>query len=131
MNISDKDRKLLWAKSGNRCAICKEKLFQPNENGTDINRGEECHIISKTPNGPRYMPNMQNYDTYDNLILLCNLHHKEIDDDNNISLYPPQRLHQIKKEHEKWVNKSLELKKEPKEKDWNSILKKLNLINPY
>lgn len=28
MSISDKVRKELWAKSGNRCAICKAELFQ-------------------------------------------------------------------------------------------------------
>ena len=28
MSISDKERKELWAKSGNRCAICKAELFQ-------------------------------------------------------------------------------------------------------
>ena len=27
MGILDKDRKRLWAKSGNRCAICKHELF--------------------------------------------------------------------------------------------------------
>lgn len=117
MNISDKDRKQLWAKSGNRCAICRQELFQSNENGTDFNVGEECHIISKTPNGPRYMPNLDNYDTYDNLILLCSVHHKEIDDKNNVSLYPPQRLYQIKEVHEKWVNETLDSKNQPKEKD--------------
>ena len=129
MNISDKERKQLWAKSGNRCAICRQELFQPNDNGTDFNVGEECHIISKTPNGPRYMPNLDNYDTYDNLILLCSVHHKEIDDKNHVSLYPPQRLYQIKEVHEKWVNETLDSKNQPKEKDWSAILQKLDLIN--
>ena len=131
MNIKEKERKQLWAKSGNRCAICKKELFHSNEDGTDFNIGEECHIISRMPNGPRHIPNMNNYDTYDNLILLCCEHHKEIDDNNNIALYPPQRLRQIKEEHEKWVRESLGKKKQRKEKDWDVILKKLDLVNPY
>lgn len=131
MNISEKDRKQLWAKSGNRCAICKQKLFLSNETGTDFNIGEECHIISKAPNGPRHIPNLDNYDTYDNLILLCCAHHKEIDDRNNVSLYPPQQLYQIKEKHEKWVEETLEQRKQYKEKDYKVILKKLDLINPY
>ena len=32
MGILDKDRKHLWAKSGNRCAICKHELFLSNKN---------------------------------------------------------------------------------------------------
>lgn len=131
MNISEKERKQLWAKSGNRCAICKKELFLANDNGIDYNIGEECHIISKTTNGPRHIPNMENYDTYDNLILLCCEHHKEIDDKNNVALYPIERLHRIKEDHEKWVRESLGTQKQRKEKDWDVILKKLDLVNPY
>jgi hypothetical protein len=41
MAISDKTRKSLWAKSGNRCSICKIELF--SEKDADVfNIGEEC-----------------------------------------------------------------------------------------
>ena len=126
MNLSDKDRKILWGKSGNRCAICKMELIRPNEDGTDYNIGQECHIISKTPNGPRHDPNYKNYDSYENLILLCSVHHKEIDDKNNISKFSPQQLRKIKAEHEKWVDDTLS-KKPHKEKDWNTIFRALDL----
>lgn len=129
MNISDKDRKQLWAKSGNMCAICKRRLFLPNEEGQEYNIGEECHIISKTPNGPRHMSNLRNYDTYDNLILLCCEHHKEIDDINNICLYPPKRLYEIKDKHEKWVHDTLQQEKKHKNVDMGEILRKLDLVN--
>ena len=107
MSILDKDRKHLWAKSGNRCAICKQELFLPNINNKDFNVGEECHIVSSQINGPRYINNYQNYDSYNNLILLCRNHHKEIDDKSNISIYSIEKLHQIKDKHEKWVSESL------------------------
>ena len=45
MGILDKDRKRLWAKSGNRCAICKHELFLSNKNNEDFNIGEECHVM--------------------------------------------------------------------------------------
>lgn len=80
MGISDKTRKNLWAKSGNRCSICKTELFSGQKNEDEFNIGEECHIISSKQNGPRYKSNLDNYDTYDNLILLCRNHHKEIDE---------------------------------------------------
>ena len=87
MGILDKDRKHLWAKSGNRCAICKHELFLSNKNNEDFNIGEECHIVSSQLKGPRHVDNYQDYDSYDNLILLCRNHHKEIDDINNVSIY--------------------------------------------
>ena len=54
MAISDKTRKKLWAKSGNRCSICKTDLFSNKEKAEDLNIGEECHIISSKPKGPRH-----------------------------------------------------------------------------
>ena len=57
--------------------------------------------------GPRHVDNYQDYDSYDNLILLCRNHHKEIDDISNVSIYTKEKLHQIKHEHEKWVSESL------------------------
>ena len=45
MGILDKDRKHLWAKSGNRCAICKHELFLSNKNNVDFNIGEECTLL--------------------------------------------------------------------------------------
>lgn len=107
MGILDKDRKHLWAKSGNICAICKHELFLSNKNNEDFNIGEECHIVSSQLKGPRHVDNYQDYDSYDNLILLCRNHHKEIDDISNVSIYTKEKLHQIKHEHEKWVSESL------------------------
>ncbi len=107
MSILDKDRKHLWAKSGNRCAICRQELFHSNKNNEDFNIGEECHIVSSQLNGPRHIDYYQDYDSYANLILLCRNHHKEIDDQSNISIYTKEKLHQIKDKHEKWVSDSL------------------------
>ena len=100
MAISDKDRKRLWAKSGNRCAICRHELIMTNETQSDFNIGEECHIVSSAPNGPRHESGLKNYDSYDNLILLCRNHHKIIDDINNILLFSKERLVDIKSKHE-------------------------------
>lgn len=107
MAISNITRKKLWAKSGNRCAICKQKLIMSNANCVDYNIGEECHIVSSKETGPRHESGWTDYDTYDNLILLCRNHHKTIDDAVNISLYSKQRLLELKSKHEKWVEKRL------------------------
>lgn len=112
MAITELDRKRLWAKSGNLCAICKQELVRPNPNNEDYNIGEECHIVSSKHSGPRHESGWENYDTYDNLILLCRNHHREIDNANNVSLYPKSRLHEIKAKHESWVKKCLSSSKQ-------------------
>ena len=107
MSISDKTRKDLWAKSGNRCAICKKEFFTSIDTD-DFNIGEECHIVSSSPNGPRHIEDYGDYDSFDNIILLCRNHHKEIDDPANFRIYTVEKLSEIKKEHEKWVEKCLD-----------------------
>lgn len=106
MSISDKVRKDLWAKSGNRCAICRKEFFSCIDKA-DFNIGEECHIVSSQPKGPRHIENYGDYDSYENIILLCRNHHKEIDDPANFNLYTVEKLTEIKKEHERWVRQSL------------------------
>ena len=108
MSISSKTRKLLWGRSGNRCAICRKELILNHTAKDDESIvGDECHIISKESNGPRYDPNFpkNKIDHYDNLILLCKVHHKKVDDQEKI--YTSNKLHEIKKRHEEWVNKNL------------------------
>lgn len=96
-SIKDLARKRLWALSAGRCAICKKELTGTNK----LNIGQECHIISSKPFGPRYVPDLEDYNDYDNFILLCANHHREID--TNVKSYSVDKLKQIKKEHEKSV----------------------------
>lgn len=78
MSIGVLPRKLLWGRAGNQCAYpdCRQLL---TENfGTDESAvlssagvviGEEAHIRSGRPAGPRHDPNfLQDVDTYSNLI---------------------------------------------------------------
>lgn len=105
MGISSKTRKNLWAKSGNRCSICKIELFAKQKDEDEFNIGEECHIISSKTNGPRHKPNIEDYDLYDNLILLCRNHHKEIDE--LADTYTEELLRYVKLNHENWVKITL------------------------
>jgi len=105
MAILDRTRKNLWAKSGNRCSICKTQLFANKENSEEFNIGEECHIISRKPIGPRHKPDLDDYDIYDNLILLCRNHHREIDELTDTCT--EELLRYIKLNHEKWVQTTL------------------------
>ena len=108
MAISEKSRKILWGRSGNRCAICKTELvLEKDPFSVHLNIGEECHIISRQLNGPRYeqLDNFD-YDSSDNLLLLCCNHHKMVDE--QIKTYPKDRLNSLKVEHELWVKKNLD-----------------------
>jgi len=110
MSITNKTRKILWAKSGGKCAICRIDLAH-SDSDEESNHvfGEECHIISSKPTGPRFVANI-NYDSSDNLILLCPNHHSLID--KKIEKYPVDELRKIKIAHEKWVSENLSKKKD-------------------
>ena len=115
MAITDRTRKLLWGRSGSRCAICRRELIisATNEDSEAI-VGEECHIVSGKTNGPRYDPSYpaEKIDSYKNLILLCRIHHKMVDD--NPSTFTASILRQIKKNHELWVASQLSNEQKPK-----------------
>lgn len=114
MGITLKTKKTLWAKSGNRCAICEKVLIEDTSpTGVNLNIGEECHIISSKTNGPRHIPNYsKDYDGYENLLLLCRNHHKAIDED--VLAYPKKKLIQIKKTHEFFIKDSISKAISPK-----------------
>jgi hypothetical protein len=108
MAISDKSRKILWGRSGNRCAVCKTDLvLEKDPFNIYLNIGEECHIISKQPNGPRHKLMIDlDYDSCENLLLLCCNHHKMVDE--QIEAYPEDKLIAIKTDHESWVKVNLD-----------------------
>lgn len=108
MGISSKTRKKLWGKSGNRCAMCRIELIKASQaQKISVIIGEECHIVSKRKTGPRYEESESvNLDSYDNLILLCRNHHKEID--SNVDGFPREKLKEIKSKHENWVKSTID-----------------------
>jgi len=106
--ITNKTRKVLWGKSGNRCAICKRELvIDATEQNDESVVGDECHIISPKVKGPRHAPTypQENLDAYDNLMLLCRVHHKMVDDQEDS--YTTDILRQMKTNHEIWVAQKL------------------------
>lgn len=69
--------------------------------------GEACHIVASSSDGPRgdspLTPGQR--DKYANLILLCNIHHKQIDDQP--IEFSVEKLTDIKRTHEEWVRAQL------------------------
>ncbi|MBL7672136.1 MAG: hypothetical protein JNM39_16760 [Bdellovibrionaceae bacterium] len=65
--------------------------------------GDNCHITAESSGGKRFDDRLSDRErnSYPNLILLCKVHHKLVDDDEKT--YTIAKLHQIKSEHELWV----------------------------
>jgi hypothetical protein len=108
MPISVKTQKMLWGRAASRCAICLlELVMDASETDDESVVGEACHIVAEKLDGPRGQSELATgkRDKYDNLILLCNVHHKQVDD--QVGTYTVEKLHDLKKKHEKWVRDSL------------------------
>lgn len=108
MAISQKDIKLLWGRSGNRCAICKIELTQDCEsNVASFTLGEQAHIVGEQESAARGKSTLtiDERNSYHNLILLCPNHHTEID--KNVDDWSVEKLHHTKSKHELWVSDTL------------------------
>ena len=108
MAISDRTRKLLWGKSGNRCAICRRVLAAAaTDSDPAAVLGEECHIIAQSAGGPRAGEiSEQQLDLESNLILLCRDDHRRVD--AQPGHFSSQKLRELKAAHETWVDTTLE-----------------------
>ena len=103
MAISLKTHKILWARSGGKCAICKNDIvIDPADLNDDPSIvGDEAHIIARSKTftrGDYDSLSPEERDHYSNLILLCKNHHKQIDDQPDT--YTVEKLREIKAQHE-------------------------------
>ena len=64
-------------------------------------------MVASSPDGPRGDSPLTaiQRDKYSNLILLCNVHHKQVDD--QFTTFTLMRLQEIKTQHEDWVKRAL------------------------
>jgi hypothetical protein len=120
MSISLKTHKILWGKAGSKCSFpgCNLDLVVDETETDDTSIiGEEAHIVSKKEDGPRGKSTLseQERDKYDNLILMCRIHHKLIDDQEKE--FTIEKLHNYKSEHEKWISKNLSVDKTKERED--------------
>ena len=91
----------------NRCAFpgCSTPILA-EETGTIL--AEVCHIRAQNAQGPRYDPNQSDEERhgFDNLVLMCRNHHKEIDANENLHVFTVNRLVEIKLAHEQKARES-------------------------
>lgn len=104
MAISERTLKIVWSEAGGKCCICRVLVLTPGTEDDDDPSvfGELAHIVAKSPGGPRAGGlDPSKLDTHENLMLLCNKHHKQVDDQPNH--FTVEKLHQIKRDHAAWV----------------------------
>jgi hypothetical protein len=101
--------KVLWARSGNRCAFpdCRQPLVEhvDGAGGPSI-LGVEAHIIAQGDGGPRGTAGveLEDRDALANLILLCAVHHKLVDDHPDADSV--EILREMKRGHEESTTRS-------------------------
>jgi hypothetical protein len=103
VTVYERTRKIVWIEAGGRCAICRRQVLTSGTETDDPSIfGEEAHIVSGAPRGPRAGSlDGDRLDSHENLILLCREHHKQIDD--QFKHYTVERLQQIKQKHKEWI----------------------------
>jgi hypothetical protein len=121
--------KRLFAVSGNRCAFqpsCATSIVD-HESGVVI--GEVCHILGRSGGGPRHDPaqSEEARHSFENLVLLCDPHHKIVD--QRVDLYPPERLYAFKAAHEAEVRAAGQ--KAPEDVERRFIDEYTRVLRPY
>ncbi len=111
MSISPRTRKLLWGNAASRCSYpdCAAIEGAPDDSQSgETVKLEECHIVARKPTAARGNANLTaaERDQYPNLILLCPIHHKIIDEQSDT--FTTQELHSMKESHEQRVRESLD-----------------------
>lgn len=107
-NISLTNRYILWGKSAGRCQFrgCNKTLFLDALTKSEFNQAYIAHIVGDVPNGPRgdvfRSPLLK--DDINNLMLMCDVHHRKIDA-NNGKDYTENELLEMKKEHEERIER--------------------------
>lgn len=107
MALLQKDLKVLYQGTGNRCAFpgCSKVLtYEEHGDGIITAFSEVAHIVAQSEDGPlgTYPLPLAERDKYDNLILLCEEHHCIVDD--HWPRYPIEKLHRWKAEHEEQLS---------------------------
>lgn len=105
-SVSAKTRNVLWARSAGRCHYCNKDLIGDLLSGTpELIKGLVAHIVAEKSTGPRGDPvrSALLVDDVGNLMLMCQPHHRLIDDEKPAE-YPEERLLAIKRAHEHRVS---------------------------
>ncbi len=108
-NIIIKEQLKLWVKAGGRCEFrgCNKYLYRDGLTLKETNYSEIAHIVAASRKGPRgddLLP-VSKRNWFDNLMLLCETHHKLIDSMEHQAEYSTTLLRSMKAEHEDRIDR--------------------------
>lgn len=100
---------LVWARAAGRCQFknCRKQLDHDLLAGEfDFNSAYLAHIVASSPGGKRGDPERSHTlsDNAENIMLMCDPHHRVIDGEKTWQDYPEDLLLEWKKDHEEWVD---------------------------
>lgn len=100
---------LVWGRAAGRCQFknCRKPLDHDLLSGKfDFNAAYIAHIVASSPGGKRgdEVRSHQISDNADNIMLMCDAHHRVIDGETTWQEYPEKLLMEWKKDHEDWVD---------------------------
>ena len=97
---------IVWARAAGRCQYCNKLLIGDLMSGNSkLNTAYIAHIVSDSPTGPRGndIDSPRLTTDPDNLMLMCDPHHREIDGVTTWREYPVERLLAMKQHHEQRI----------------------------
>lgn len=100
---------LVWGRAAGRCQYrnCRKPLDHDLLSGQfAFNKAYLAHIVASSPGGKRGDPERSHRlsDNADNIMLMCDEHHRVIDGEKTWREYPEEVLLEMKREHEEWVD---------------------------
>jgi hypothetical protein len=103
-HIPEVEKIKLWTRAAGRCELCNEYLIEDDLTMLTVNLGELAHNVGrkKTRRSPRGVDDLpiDQRNLAENLLLLCQKHHKVIDDRVARGEFTVDELRRIKSRHE-------------------------------
>lgn len=113
-NLTEPKKLILMGICGGKCEFrgCNYSVVEDLLTGAAGNFSNYAHIIASSSNGPRGDKKLsgQLSDDVSNIMVLCMMHHKEVDD--NPDIYTVDVLKRMKTEHENYIKELMKIKKE-------------------
>jgi len=94
-------------RSGGRCVVCNRYLLEGKLSGREVTFGELAHIVGQAPTAesPRALDDLDpaERDDPENLVLICEDEHEEIDKRGTRDLFAVDLLREMKRAHEERI----------------------------
>lgn len=104
-SIPSGERLKLWVRAGGRCQICNRYLLEGDLTGRELTFGQAAHIVGRkasalSPRGLDDDLDLLERNPADNLMLVCDDEHDEIDKPGSREAFSVEFLRELKQTHE-------------------------------